>query len=172
MVKSNPEMYSAISFYPTRIVSIFIETSSGRVPIQFAPAAAFSAIDYGAGMHLVMIPGGCPSYNRATGSDHTQLCDSLMRIPVFPIIFVHNCHLEKPMSDFSCTTSDGVEWTVYKDATGDWRWRCTVGRHIVGAAHEGYKNKADCIANARRTGLDADPEEQSDGTRTDISSIP
>ena len=43
-------------------------------------------------------------------------------------------------------------------------YRHKVGRHIVGAAHEGYKNKADCIANARLPGLDTDPEEHDDGT--------
>ena len=68
------------------------------------------------------------------------------------------------MSELTCQASDGADWTIYKDTAGEWRWRCKVGRHIVGAAHEGYKNKVDCIANARRPGLDTEPVERPDGT--------
>lgn len=42
---------------------------------------------------------------------------------------------------------------VYKDAAGYWRWRRTAPNgQIVGASTEGYVNKADCEANARRNG--------------------
>lgn len=45
------------------------------------------------------------------------------------------------------------KWTVYKDAAGEWRWtRKAINGKIVGAAHEGYKNSSDCVANARRHG--------------------
>jgi len=45
------------------------------------------------------------------------------------------------------------KWEIYKDGRGDWRWRRTAqnGR-IVGASTEGYNNRADCLANARRNG--------------------
>ena len=41
----------------------------------------------------------------------------------------------------------------YKDINGEWRWtrKASNGR-IVGASSEGYKNRADCVANARRNG--------------------
>ena len=45
------------------------------------------------------------------------------------------------------------KWEFYKDASGDWRWRRTAPNgEIVGASTEGYKNKADAIANAQRNG--------------------
>lgn len=45
------------------------------------------------------------------------------------------------------------KWEFYLDAKGDWRWRRTApnGR-IVGASSQGYSNKRDCIANAKRNG--------------------
>jgi Uncharacterized conserved protein len=44
-------------------------------------------------------------------------------------------------------------WDFYQDSAGEWRWRRTApnGR-IVGASSEGYKNRADCVANAQRNG--------------------
>lgn len=43
------------------------------------------------------------------------------------------------------------KWEFYEDADGDWRWRRTASNgKIVGASTEGYKNKADCEANAVR----------------------
>jgi uncharacterized protein YegP (UPF0339 family) len=44
-------------------------------------------------------------------------------------------------------------WEFYQDASGNWWWRRTApnGR-IVGGSTEGYRNKADCEANARRNG--------------------
>jgi uncharacterized protein YegP (UPF0339 family) len=45
------------------------------------------------------------------------------------------------------------KWEFYKDNRGEWRWRRTASNgRIVGASTEGYVNKADCIANARRNG--------------------
>lgn len=44
-------------------------------------------------------------------------------------------------------------WTFYQDSQGKWRWRRTAGNgQIVGASSEGYNNRADCVANARRNG--------------------
>ena len=59
----------------------------------------------------------------------------------------------------TCTASNGDKWEVYKDATGkNWRWRRTASNgNIVGAATEGYVNKSDCIANARRNGMTCTP---------------
>lgn len=45
------------------------------------------------------------------------------------------------------------KWEFYQDANGDWRWRrIAPNGQIVGSSSEGYKNKSDCIANARRHG--------------------
>ena len=45
------------------------------------------------------------------------------------------------------------KWEFYKDNRGEWRRRRTASNgRIVGASTEGYVNKADCIANARRNG--------------------
>lgn len=44
-------------------------------------------------------------------------------------------------------------WEFYKDARDKWRWRrIAPNGRIVGAASEGYANKADCLGNARRNG--------------------
>ncbi|EIA15711.1 DUF1508 domain-containing protein [Clostridium perfringens] len=45
------------------------------------------------------------------------------------------------------------KWQIYKDLTGEWRWRriASNGR-IVGASSQGYVNKSDCIENAKRNG--------------------
>jgi uncharacterized protein YegP (UPF0339 family) len=45
------------------------------------------------------------------------------------------------------------KWEFYKDNRGQWRWRRTAPNgKVVGASTEGYANKADCEANARRNG--------------------
>lgn len=45
------------------------------------------------------------------------------------------------------------KWEFYRDAAGQWRWRrIAPNGRIVGASSEGYYNKADCQANARRNG--------------------
>ena len=44
-------------------------------------------------------------------------------------------------------------WTFYQDAQEQWRWRRTAPNgQIVGASSEGYTNRSDCVANARRNG--------------------
>lgn len=44
-------------------------------------------------------------------------------------------------------------WDFYTDGKGEWRWRRTASNgRIVGASSQGYVNRADCIANARRNG--------------------
>lgn len=43
------------------------------------------------------------------------------------------------------------KWEFYKDNARMWRWRRVASNgRIVGASTEGYVNKSDCIANARR----------------------
>ena len=50
-------------------------------------------------------------------------------------------------------TGENDKWEFYKDAREEWRWRRTAPNGaIVGASSEGYKNRADCVANARRHG--------------------
>jgi len=45
------------------------------------------------------------------------------------------------------------KWEFYTDDKGAWRWRriASNGR-VVGASSEGYRNRADCIENAKRNG--------------------
>lgn len=57
-----------------------------------------------------------------------------------------------------CTDARGDTWEVYKDRAGEWRWRRKASNgQTVGASTEGYKNKQDCIANARRNGMTCNP---------------
>ncbi len=46
---------------------------------------------------------------------------------------------------------DDDKWEFYKDNRDEWRWKRTAtnGR-IVGASSEGYHNRQDCVANAKR----------------------
>lgn len=58
----------------------------------------------------------------------------------------------------TCTGKNGDKWEIYKGGGGDWRWRRTARNgNIVGSSSEGYKNKSDCIANAKRNGMDCNP---------------
>lgn len=45
------------------------------------------------------------------------------------------------------------KWVFYRDKRNNWRWR-RIARNgkIVGASHEGYQNKKDCVENAIRAG--------------------
>ena len=44
-------------------------------------------------------------------------------------------------------------WAIYQDDRRDWRWRRTAPNgNIVGASTEGYRNRQDCVDNARRHG--------------------
>ena len=44
-------------------------------------------------------------------------------------------------------------WKFYQDAKGEWRWtRTAANGKVVGASTEGYKNRSDCVANAKRNG--------------------
>ena len=46
------------------------------------------------------------------------------------------------------------KWTFYKDKKSEWRWkRVAPNGKIVGAASEGYKNRLDCVENAKRNGF-------------------
>ena len=39
-----------------------------------------------------------------------------------------------------------MQYEVYKDAAGEWRWRLRAANHeIIATSGEGYKNKADCL---------------------------
>ncbi len=58
----------------------------------------------------------------------------------------------------TCTDWNGDRWDVYKDSRGEWRWKRTARNGaIVGASSEGYKNRTDCVANARRNGMACEP---------------
>lgn len=47
------------------------------------------------------------------------------------------------------------KWTFYRDTKGEWCWRrIAPNGNIVGSSSEGYKNRSDCEANARREGWD------------------
>ena len=44
-------------------------------------------------------------------------------------------------------------WTIYQDNAKEWRWtRKSPNGNTVGASTEGYKNRSDCVANAKRHG--------------------
>ncbi len=56
----------------------------------------------------------------------------------------------------TCMMSNGDRWEIYQSS--GWRWRRTARNgNIVGASTEGYANKSDCIANARRNGMTCNP---------------
>lgn len=46
------------------------------------------------------------------------------------------------------------KWDIYQDKREEYRWRRTATNgEVTGASSEGYKTKADCIANAERNGM-------------------
>lgn len=49
--------------------------------------------------------------------------------------------------------SDNTTWSIYLDHKSEWRWRRTAANgEMVGASSEGYGNRPDCEANAKRLG--------------------
>lgn len=61
------------------------------------------------------------------------------------------------MSLSFCTGLNGDRWEIYVSANG-WRWRRTARNgNIVGASTQGYSNRSDCEANARRNGMTCSP---------------
>lgn len=57
----------------------------------------------------------------------------------------------------TCRDGNGDTWRIYQSGT-DWRWQRTASNgKVVGASTESYRNKADCIANARRHGMSCNP---------------
>ncbi len=57
----------------------------------------------------------------------------------------------------SCTDTNGDRWEIYRSGE-DHRWRRTARNgKIVGASTEGYSNRSDCLANARRNGMKCTP---------------
>lgn len=45
------------------------------------------------------------------------------------------------------------KWEFYQDRKKEWRWnRIAPNGKTVGSSAEGYKNRADCVANAKRNG--------------------
>ncbi len=60
----------------------------------------------------------------------------------------------------TCTGRDGDRWEIYRNNRGEWEWRrrAAGNNRIVGASAEGYVRRASCIANARRNGMDCNPE--------------
>ena len=50
-------------------------------------------------------------------------------------------------------------WEFYEDKAGEHRWRCKSSNgNIIGAASEGYTQKASCVANAERHGYNGNPK--------------
>jgi uncharacterized protein YegP (UPF0339 family) len=53
----------------------------------------------------------------------------------------------------SCTDRNGDTWEIYYGTDG-YRWRRTASNgRVVGAATQGYSNRADCVAKAQRNGM-------------------
>lgn len=45
------------------------------------------------------------------------------------------------------------KWIIYQQENGDWRWtRKTADGEILDASAEGFRNRADAVADARRNG--------------------
>ena len=58
----------------------------------------------------------------------------------------------------SYTAPNGDKWKIYQDAAGHWKWRRTASNNnIVGASGESYRHRSDCIANAKRNGMEGTP---------------
>lgn len=52
------------------------------------------------------------------------------------------------------------KWHFYRDKKNEWRWkRVARNGRTIGSSSEGYKNRTDCIENARRNGCDTSAEE-------------
>ena len=66
---------------------------------------------------------------------------------------------EKPAEFESCISSEnGCKWEVYKDTIGAWRWmQAYPDGQIDFSSNEGYRDKADCISNAKQHGMDCHP---------------
>lgn len=44
-------------------------------------------------------------------------------------------------------------WLIYQDVSKSWRWtRTAPNGRTVAASTQGYSNRADCVANAKRSG--------------------
>ena len=66
---------------------------------------------------------------------------------------------EKTVVVESCVSpTNNDKWEIYKDGAGEWRWK-RISINIVGSSHQGYENKADCIANAKRHCMDCKPSQ-------------
>ena len=70
---------------------------------------------------------------------------------------IHSPEKEKPVvAEFCVSHTNDDKWEIYKDGAGEWRWK-RISINIVGSSHQGYENKADCIANAKRHCMDCKP---------------
>ena len=50
-------------------------------------------------------------------------------------------------------TKRKIRTQLFKDRKNEWRWRTLAANNrTVGAASEGYKNRQDCIKNAKLNG--------------------
>ena len=65
--------------------------------------------------------------------------------------------------------SNGDEWVFYhEEELDEWRWRRCIptlfleDRLVVGKSSEGYHNFDECLENARRPGMDCEPEDDCD----------
>ncbi len=57
-------------------------------------------------------------------------------------------------------TGENDGWDIYQDKRGEYRWRRRAQNgKITGCACEGYDAKKDCIANARRHGMEGNPDD-------------
>ena len=59
---------------------------------------------------------------------------------------------------YTCIGANRDKWKFYQDAAKEWRWNRTASNgNILGASTEGYMNRSECEANARRNGMDCNP---------------
>ena len=66
--------------------------------------------------------------------------------------------LDIPRLGTSCTDPNQNSWQVYEDDNGHWHWRCiTTFGDFVSVSKGVYRNKSDCVADAKRNGMQCTP---------------
>ena len=60
-------------------------------------------------------------------------------------------------------------WEIYQDKRGEYRWRRKAPNgKITGASCEGYTEKSNCVSNANRHGMDANPKDMGLNDRWEV----
>ena len=149
-----------------------IFTGVTMIKADFSNAFLEGANFMGAHLSEVKIGGSSLKNANLTGSDFSRII-SLRQYQIEEIVcwkgytnFISSLderELQQPPkkerpAKFESCLSNGREWGFYKDSIGEWRWiKAMPGSQIDDSSNEGYKRKADCIADAKQHGMDCDP---------------